>query len=108
TCTTPAVGFGGAINCTLASLPLGAFQFTLVTTVPTSALPGQTLDIDAAISSASNDAIPANNLSGTMTTVAALPSIPAVAIPVLGGVLTWLLIGLMLVSAGVAMPRRQR
>ncbi|PIV33080.1 MAG: hypothetical protein COS34_09750, partial [Lysobacterales bacterium CG02_land_8_20_14_3_00_62_12] len=82
TCTTPAVGFGGAINCTLASLPLGAFQFTLVTTVPTSALPGQTLDIDAAISSASNDAIPANNLTGTMTTVAALPSIPAVAIPV--------------------------
>jgi len=108
TCTTPAVGFGGAINCTLASLPLGAFQFTLVTTVPTSALPGQTLDIDAAISSASNDAIPANNLTGTMTTVAALPSIPAVAIPVLGGALSWLLIGLLLVLAGVAMPRRQR
>lgn len=108
TCGTPAVGFGGVINCTLASLPLGAFQFILVTTVPSSALPGEVLGIDAALSSASNDAIPANNTAGTTTTVVALPSIPAVAIPVLGGVLTWLLVGLMLVSAGLVMPRHQR
>lgn len=68
-CTNPAVGGTGTVNCTLASLaPATPATFTLVVAVnpaaPTGALPNT-----AAVSTTATDGTPANNSSTATTTI---------------------------------------
>ncbi|MEO7757957.1 MAG: ExeM/NucH family extracellular endonuclease, partial [Dokdonella sp.] len=69
-CTTPAVGAGGAINCSNPSFALGNAAFTFVVTVGPTVAAGTVLSNSATISSGSTDPVPANNIGTATTTVA--------------------------------------
>ena len=71
-CTTPAVGAGGTVTCTIASLAAAATaNFTLTVNVGNSA--GNSISNTATVSSPTSDPTPANNSAtaviGTVTTV---------------------------------------
>ena len=69
TCTTPAVGAGGTVNCTIPTLASGAGgTFTLTTNVPAGTPAGTSYDNIATVSSATPDPAPENN-SGTAGTL---------------------------------------
>jgi uncharacterized repeat protein (TIGR01451 family) len=66
-CTTPAVGAGGTVSCSIASLPPGSPVFTLVVAIDPSVAEGTTLSNTATVSSATSDPSPGDE-SGTATT----------------------------------------
>ncbi|MEO5561353.1 MAG: ExeM/NucH family extracellular endonuclease, partial [Dokdonella sp.] len=70
-CTTPAGGAGGAINCSNPSFATTSSAFTLVVTVNSSVVAGTVLSNSATISSGSGDPTPANNTGTATTTVSA-------------------------------------
>jgi uncharacterized repeat protein (TIGR01451 family) len=75
TCTTPAVGAGGAIGCTLASFAsLANAGFTLTVQVDAAAVGGSTIANIATIATSSSESSSANN-SATSTATVALPDL---------------------------------
>ena len=67
TCTTPAVGSGGNVSCTHASLPSGTAAFVLTVNVDAAVPGGTVLTNTATVDSGSTDPVPAND-SATATT----------------------------------------
>ncbi|HKI05103.1 MAG TPA: ExeM/NucH family extracellular endonuclease [Thermoanaerobaculia bacterium] len=66
-CMTPAVGAGGTVSCSFASLPAGSAVFTLTVAVAPGTAAGSVLSNTATVSSATADPTPGND-SGTATT----------------------------------------
>ncbi len=104
-CSTPAIGAAGTVSCTIASLPLGAFNFSVQATVPFGTTPGD-LGANASISADNSDPSPANNTNATVVTVVAGPSLPVVPVPLLHGQLALWLAALFLGLGLVAVTRR--
>lgn len=72
TCTTPAVGAGGTVSCSIATLAAGAGgTFTLTANVPAGTPNGTFYDNIATVSSTTNDPTPENNSSAVGTLVVA-------------------------------------
>ena len=69
-CTTPAVGSGGNVFCSIGSLPVGSAVFTLVVQVAPSVLPGTEITNLASASSAVLDPDPKNQIGSATTVVA--------------------------------------
>lgn len=69
TCTTPAVGSGGTVSCTSASLAVGTSNFTVVVRVAPSTANNSTLSNTATVSSATSDTNTNNNSSTQSTTI---------------------------------------
>ena len=72
-CTTPAVGAGGSISCSTASMSVGAATFMLTVAVAPSAT--GTISNTATVGSSTNDPTPANNSSVAATLVDGAPTI---------------------------------
>ncbi|HEV8631952.1 MAG TPA: DUF11 domain-containing protein [Thermoanaerobaculia bacterium] len=72
-CTTPPVGSGGSVSCSLATLPPGSAVFTLVVTVDPSLAAGTVITNTATVSSTTPDPDPGNESGSVDTTVAAQP-----------------------------------
>ncbi len=70
-CTTPAVGSGGTVTCTIASLPPGSSVFTLTVAVSVGVPGGTVLTNTAAASSSTTDPVTGNESGSADTTVAA-------------------------------------
>ena len=70
-CTTPAVGAGGTVNCSATSLASGSSVFTLVVNVGVAVSNGTVLSNTVAVASATSDASSGNNSATTTTTVTA-------------------------------------
>jgi uncharacterized repeat protein (TIGR01451 family) len=68
-CTTPAVGASGTINCTNASMAVGNAVFTLTVAVSPTAGGGTAISNTATVTSATGDATSANNTATENTTV---------------------------------------
>jgi uncharacterized repeat protein (TIGR01451 family) len=69
-CTTPAVGAGGTVSCTIASLAAGsAITYTLTVHVPTGTPSGVTYSNETTVSALSADPNDENNESGALVTV---------------------------------------
>jgi uncharacterized repeat protein (TIGR01451 family) len=66
-CTTPAVGAGGTISCSLASMNVGSAGFTLTVAVDVSV--SGTVSNTASITSSTSDPAPGNNSATAVTTV---------------------------------------
>ena len=93
TCTTPAVGAGGTVNCSIATLASGA-NATFVLTVDTIGLAGGTIVNTATVSSANGDPNPANNTASASVTLAVpVPNLPAPALNWFGLLLLATLLG---------------
>jgi uncharacterized repeat protein (TIGR01451 family) len=74
-CVTPAIGSGGTITCTIASLAAGATAtFSPVVQVNPTTAAGTTLNCTATISTTSTDSIPSNNTASVSNLVAARTS----------------------------------
>jgi len=71
TCTTPAVGGTGAIDCSIASLSVTSAPFTLVVSVDPALAAGTVLSNTASVSSATTDPSNTNNSDTETTTVTA-------------------------------------
>ncbi|KJH70557.1 GEVED domain-containing protein [Aliterella atlantica] len=69
TCTTPAVGSGGTVSCTAASLAVGTSNFTVVVRVAPNTANNTTLSNTATVSSATSDTNTSNNSSTQSTTI---------------------------------------
>lgn len=67
-CTTPSVGSGGTVSCTVASLPIGNSTFSLTVMIAAGTLPGALIDNTASLSS-STDPDTTNNTAHASTTV---------------------------------------
>ncbi len=71
-CSTPPIGGTGTVSCTNASVAAGATTtFMLVVKVNPGTLSGTVITNTASVSSATADAVPANNTASTTTTVGA-------------------------------------
>jgi len=70
-CTTPAVGASGSINCTAPSFPAGSGVFTLVVNVGLAVANGTVLSNTATVSSSTTDPNSGNNSATATTTVTA-------------------------------------
>ncbi len=70
-CTTPAVGAGGAVSCSLASFAVGSGVFTLTVNVAPGVLAGTVLTNSATAASTTADGTPGNESGTATTTVAA-------------------------------------
>ncbi len=68
-CTTPAVGAGGTVTCTHASMPLGNAVFTLIVQVGTTVPNNTVLSNTAAVTSLASDLNQGNESSTATTTV---------------------------------------
>jgi uncharacterized repeat protein (TIGR01451 family) len=74
-CVTPAVGSGGTITCTIASLAIGGTAtFSPVVQVNPTTAAGTTLTATANITTTSTDSIPSNNSASTTNLVVARTS----------------------------------
>jgi len=73
-CTTPAVGSAGAINCTMGSMPLGNAVFTLVVAVDSAATNGTVLTNTATATHSTADPNGSDNSATTTTTVTVITS----------------------------------
>lgn len=70
-CSTPAVGAGGTVTCSIASLASATTDsFTLVVNVPPSVASGTVLSNTATVSSSTADPVPGDNSATATTTVA--------------------------------------
>jgi uncharacterized repeat protein (TIGR01451 family) len=97
-CTTPAVGSGGTVTCTIASLPPGNAVFTLIVAISAGA--GATITNTATISSATTDPTPSDHSGTATTTLASGPAIPTLSPEGLVALF------LMLAGVGVMVMRR--
>ncbi|MBV9497210.1 MAG: ExeM/NucH family extracellular endonuclease, partial [Acidobacteria bacterium] len=70
-CTTPAVGAGGAVTCTNASMAVGSAVFTLTVNVGASVAGGTVLSNTATVSTSTGDSNSGNNSATATTTVSA-------------------------------------
>src|SRR5258708_30828234 len=87
TCTAPAVGAAGTVNCSIAALAAGA-NAAFVLTVDTAGAPtGAQVVNTASATSTTNDPNAANNTASATVTLAILPLGPAPALSWLGLVL---------------------
>ncbi len=69
-CSTPAVGAGGTVTCSIPNSGVGSAVFTLVATVAPAVIPGTILTNSVSVSSVTADTAPANNSATATTTVA--------------------------------------
>ncbi|MFA6954716.1 MAG: Calx-beta domain-containing protein [Thermoanaerobaculia bacterium] len=69
-CTTPAVGAGGTISCSIASLPVSSAAFTLTALVDPSVAAGTVLSNTATVTSTTADPTTGNESATATTTVA--------------------------------------
>ncbi|MGH8174198.1 MAG: beta strand repeat-containing protein, partial [Rhodanobacteraceae bacterium] len=69
TTSTPAVGANGTVTFSIATLPAGAYTFTIVAQATAAAPIGGTLTNTATVTSTSADSNPANNIASAATTV---------------------------------------
>jgi uncharacterized repeat protein (TIGR01451 family) len=69
-CTTPAVGAGGTLSCSIASSSVGSAVFTLVVGVPPTATAGTIVSNTATVSAITADPVPGNNSATASTTIA--------------------------------------
>ena len=70
TCSNPAVGGTGSVNCTLATLPAGATAtFTLVFRAGAGVASGTTITNTASVSATTSDSTPGNNTQSSAATV---------------------------------------
>jgi uncharacterized repeat protein (TIGR01451 family) len=72
-CTTPAVGAGGTVSCSLASMSVGSAVFTLTVAVNPAAV--GTVSNTATVSTTTTDANPGNNASISNTPIDGAPTI---------------------------------
>lgn len=70
-CTTPAVGASGTINCTNPSMAVGSAAFSLLVTIDPSVAAGTVLSNTATVTSSTTDPNLSNNSATATTTVAA-------------------------------------
>ncbi|TLY52202.1 MAG: DUF11 domain-containing protein [Gammaproteobacteria bacterium] len=96
TCTTPAVGAGGTVNCSIAVLAAGANAVFVLTVDTIGAPAGTTLVNTANATSTTSDPNVANNAASAAVTLANLPLVPAPALSWLG----LLLLAALLAAAG--------
>jgi uncharacterized repeat protein (TIGR01451 family) len=68
-CSTPAVGSGGTVSCTIASLAVGSAVFTLTVKVNPAATAGTTIPNTATAASTTTDPNPGNESGSSATTV---------------------------------------
>jgi uncharacterized repeat protein (TIGR01451 family) len=68
-CTTPAVGAGGTVSCSTATLAVGNVLFTLTVAVDPALAAGTVLSNTATVTAASGDPTPSNNSATETTTV---------------------------------------
>lgn len=105
-CSTPPVGSGGTVSCSIATLSAGSASFTLVVEVDPAAAPGSTLSNTATASSTTGDPNIAN--SSATAEAAVLPTggpAPLVEVPALGD---GGLVALFLLLAALAVSRLRR
>ena len=77
-CTNPAVGSGGTINCsTIGTLPVGSSVFTLVVTVAPATAAGTVISNTATVTSPTADPNSGNNSATASTTVVVASMSPA-------------------------------
>ena len=69
-CTTPGVGAGGTVSCSIAAFPAGSAAFSLVIKVGANVASGTVLSNTATATSATADSSPGNNSATSTTTVA--------------------------------------
>jgi uncharacterized protein len=74
TCSTPAVGSGGMVSCSIASLPVGSAAFTLTVNVAPAVTAGTVLSNTANVTTTTTDDMSDNSATET-TTVAASASL---------------------------------
>ncbi len=74
TCTTPAAGANGTVDCSIASFGIGSATFTIVANVGSGVAGGSVLTNTATVSSASTDPSPGSESATTTTTVNASAS----------------------------------
>jgi uncharacterized repeat protein (TIGR01451 family) len=74
TCSSPAVGTGGIVSCSIASFPVGSAVFTIVAAVDGATPVGTVLSNTATVGSVTPEPNAANN-SATATTTVASPSL---------------------------------
>jgi uncharacterized repeat protein (TIGR01451 family) len=74
TCTSPAVGTGGIVSCSIASFPVGSAVFTIVAAVDGATPVGTVLSNTATVGSVTPEPDSANN-SATATTTVASPAL---------------------------------
>ena len=70
-CTTPPVGSGGTVSCSIATLPMGSAVFTLTVLVDAGVAAGTVLSNTADVTTTTSDPDPNNNSATETTTVAA-------------------------------------
>jgi uncharacterized repeat protein (TIGR01451 family) len=73
TCSTPAVGSGGTVSCSIDTLPVGSSFFTLVVTVDSGVALGTLISNTASLGSETTDPNQGNNNSTAVTTVGLPP-----------------------------------
>jgi uncharacterized repeat protein (TIGR01451 family) len=73
-CTTPAVGAGGTVSCTNASVPVASVMFTLVAKVGTSFAPGATITNTATLTSATDPPASLQTRTASATTTVVSPA----------------------------------
>jgi uncharacterized repeat protein (TIGR01451 family) len=73
TCTTPAVGQGGTVSCTIASLPVGSATFAVVVRLGSDFQVSSALQTTLTISAATQDPVTTNNSATASTTIAPDP-----------------------------------
>jgi uncharacterized repeat protein (TIGR01451 family) len=71
-CTTPAVGAGGTVTCSIASLPVASPVFTLTVGVAPAVSSGTVLSNTATVSSTTAEGNPGNESGNATTTVSAV------------------------------------
>ncbi len=70
-CTTPAVGSGGMVSCSLASFAVGTAAFTLTVAVDPAVAPASMLSNTATVTASTSDPVAGNNTATSATTVTA-------------------------------------
>ena len=70
-CTTPSIGSGGTVTCSIASFAVGSAGFSLIVNVNAGVASGTVLSNTATVTSASGDPVAGNNSATTTTTVGA-------------------------------------
>ena len=103
-CTTPAVGAGGTITCSIASLAAGA-SATFALVVGTSSVFSGTLSNTATATTASAEGVTANNASTAVITVTQAGPIPALS-PGLLVLLTGMLVAMAFFATGRSRKKR--
>ena len=75
TCTTPAAGGMGSVNCTIASLPPGSVLFKLVVKVNPGTPQDTIIFSRADVTASGTDPTPLNNIATTITRVSGMPAL---------------------------------